>query len=369
MTHKEKFIDYVKNGGKQICSPQIGGGAGFDSKIVSKKWLSETTIEDTIFATQQFAGMVPLYNIGVDFGLCNNELAWKVIDTENTDEYRKTQMKLETKVGALYQSVTEEPYKGGFRNLCPVTKEDDLKVLEYYIDTLINSDFSPIEVYVKEQVDIIAGRGALDVQWATQPYELLCFPDTVNTVMLAMDIPDRFKLIMDRILLLNKKLFKAVKSGGADFVFLGGPASEIVSPYIYDEFIVPYSQMTTEDAHNEGLLIYSHICSPIEPFLTKGYYNQMGIDLFETLSPPPVGNVVSIADALSKIDSNICTRGNLGLDVLLNSTPEIVREKTLEIINQSKGRKHIVAASDYLFYDTPIENVQAMVNVCGEVNQ
>ena len=37
MTQKQKFINYVKNGGeKPICSLQIGAGAGFDSKLVGK---------------------------------------------------------------------------------------------------------------------------------------------------------------------------------------------------------------------------------------------------------------------------------------------------------------------------------------------
>ena len=34
MTNRERFINYIKNGeGKFICSPQIGAGAGFDTKL------------------------------------------------------------------------------------------------------------------------------------------------------------------------------------------------------------------------------------------------------------------------------------------------------------------------------------------------
>jgi uroporphyrinogen-III decarboxylase len=92
----------------------------------------------------------------------------------------------------------------------------------------------------------------------------------------------------------------------------------------------------------------------------------MGIDLFETLSPPPVGNVASLSDALGKLDESICTRGNLGLDVLLQSDEEEVKRKTYEILEQTRGRKHIVAASDYLFYETPVVNVGAMAEAVKE---
>jgi uroporphyrinogen-III decarboxylase len=159
---------------------------------------------------------------------------------------------------------------------------------------------------------------------------------------------------------------RAVAEGGADFVFLGGPGAEMISPRYYEEYLIPYSRKISDLAHQMGLLIYSHICSPIEPFLTKGFYNRMGIDLFETLSPLPVGNVISLADALKKIDSGICTRGNLGLDVLVNATPQEVYKQTQKLIKESQGRKHIIAASDYLFYEVPEENVHAMARAVKE---
>jgi uroporphyrinogen-III decarboxylase len=175
---------------------------------------------------------------------------------------------------------------------------------------------------------------------------------------------------MDKILRLNERLLPEVKRGGADFVFLGGPGSEMISPRYYENFIVPYSKIITDMAHSEGLLIYSHICSPIEPMLSLGYYNQMGIDLFETLSEEPVGNIKSMRDAFSKLDPDMCTRGNVGLDLLLNGTAEDVRLKSLDILQAAKDmdRKHILAASDYLFYGISAENVHAICDAVREFN-
>ena len=116
----------------------------------------------------------------------------------------------------------------------------------------------------------------------------------------------------------------------------------------------------TDYAHSKGLLIYSHICSPIEPMLTMGYYNQMGIDLFETISPPPEGNIKSLEDALSKLDPQICTRGNVSMSLLLSGAPDQVREEVFHIMDAAKGRKHIVAASDYLMYEVKEANVAAI---------
>lgn len=65
-------------------------------------------------------------------------------------------------------------------------------------------------------------------------------------------------------------------------------------------------------------------------FLTIGFYNEMKLDLFETLSPPTVGNV----------------------DL----------EHARKILDAKRGSKHMVAASDYLFYDIQLENVMTLVN-------
>jgi uroporphyrinogen-III decarboxylase len=204
--------------------------------------------------------------------------------------------------------------------------------------------------------------GPVSVQWNIQPFELMGLLSVENLAILAMLEPDRYQKVCDIIRDVNIELIKAVFAAGADFVFLGAPGIELLSPQLYEDFIVQHSHVITEAVHSIGGLVYSHICSPIEPLLSKGYYNQMGLDLFETLSPPPVGNVQSLEKARKILDENMCTRGNIGLDILLNGTLEQIEQQTLKIINATKGYKHMVAAADYLFYDIPLENVKIVVN-------
>ena len=278
---------------------------------------------------------------------------------------------LVTPKGSLYQTSIEDELRGSCQTKFLLTEEDELDILEYYLDSLLEvDDYSPVTAQIKGLRALVGEEDALDIQWAMQPYELLGFPSTMDTALLALDCPERFYRLMDKILRLDEKLIKAVAAGGADFVFLGGPGSEMISPRYYEEFLVPYSKPVTDMVHDAGMLVYTHICSPIEPMLTKGYYNQMGIDLFETLSEAPVGNVQSIEDAFSKIDERICTRGNIGLDRLLTDTPQQIKEHSLRILETAKrmGRKHVLAASDYMFYEIPEENVHAMCEAVREFN-
>lgn len=374
MNNREIFKDYVVNGGKNfIASPQIGAGAGFDAKIAGKEWLSEATFEDTKRACEMF-DMVPLYNFGLpDLShLVDGFYHENVYNEMDQRGRKKYSNKFVTPKGELVTFGVEEKIIGGAQTKYMITEESELDILEYYLDSLLEvKDFSYITDGIRKTRNLVGENDAMDVQWAMQPYEIMGFPDTMNTAIFAMEAPEQFKRLMDKVLSLDEKLLKAVADGGTDFVFLGGPGSEMISPTYYENYLVPYSKIVTDMAHKNGLLVYTHICSPIEPMLSMGYYNQMGIDLFETLSMAPVGNVKSIEDAFSKLSPEICTRGNIGLDKLLQAEPQEIKELTYEMLTVAKkmGRKHIVAASDYMFYDTKIENVHALCEAVSEFNK
>jgi hypothetical protein len=360
MTKREQFIDYVKNGGsKPIASPQIGGGAGFDAKLAGKK---TATMEDTVKVSESF-DMIPLYNYGFNLALLSlsPKLQWTPRGERMQGHLKVKISGLETPYGDLTTELTMNEDGDSNRSKAPVTCHDDFDKLNWYLDTLLEADYSAAERAAAEADAFIGERGAIDFQWGMQPYELFSLPSTLDTVLLAMDYEDEFLAFMDKCAAISKKIVDAM-APYTDFVFLGGPGAEMVSPHIYDTFMVPYGKMMTDYAHSKGLLIYSHICSPIEPFLTMGYYNRLGIDLFETLSMPPVGNVVSIEDAFSKLDPGICTRGNIGIDTLIHGTTEEVTALVSHIMEESikMKRKHMVAASDYLLPQCKEENVRAL---------
>ncbi len=374
MTNRAKFIDYVKNGGNAfVCSPQIGAGAGFDTKLAGKTWMSRTSLQDTVDAVRQF-DMIPLINTGLpSLTALLSDYREESVETWASDGKRRTvDTRLYSPVGSLHSQMIEEELKGCCPTQYYITDEEQLPVLSRYLDDLLAvTDFSPIAEGIKENRRIVGDDMAMDVQWAMQPYELLGFPNTMDTAVLALEAEEEFRAIMDKILALDEKLLDAAAEGGTDFVFLGGPGSEMISPAYYEKFLVPYSQIVSQMAHQKGLLVYTHICSPIEPMLTMGYYNQMGIDLFETLSPYPVGNVKSIEDAFGKLSPDIYTRGNIGLDDLMNHTPEQVYETAWHILETARkmGRKHMLAASDYMFYETKVENVRAMCRAVRDFNE
>jgi hypothetical protein len=357
---RQRFLDIVRSGSdRPYVSLQIGAGAGFDAKLAGKEWISEATLADTIAAYQQVGGD-PLLNVGLpEFTDRVPELSWQH-QVETHGEARVTHSYLDTPYGQLYRKIHENKTAGITPMVHPLDADSSLDVVAWYA----RQHYKALE-FVPELIGPILEQahphGPVSIQWNVQPFELFGLASVPDLVLLAMTQPEAYRSVCDEIRDVNIELVKKVYGCGADFVFLGGPGVEMMSPKLYEEFLIPDSQAISKAAHEAGGLIYSHICSPVEPFLTRGFYNRMGIDLFETLSPPPVGNVEDLNKAREICDSRMCTRGNVGLDVLLNGSKEQVAQATEEVIKATEGSKHMVAASDYLFYDIPLENAQTIV--------
>ena len=139
MTNREIFKNYVRNSGKKfLCSPQIGAGAGFDARMTGKTWLGDVTVQDTMTVCRQF-DMVPLYNMGIP---ALTTLTDSVTETSSREITREGTRRIDRSVfhtprGDLYACSVSDEMKGGSPIESYVKDEEDLDVLEYYLDALL----------------------------------------------------------------------------------------------------------------------------------------------------------------------------------------------------------------------------------------
>ncbi len=109
--------------------------------------------------------------------------------------------------------------------------------------------------------------------------------------------------------------------------FAGGP---MISPRMYEEFVLPYEKQVIDAVQAQGHVIYTHTCGSIgdrlEHMIATG---TAGID---TLDPPPLGTV-NLADAKAEVGGRVFLKGNMdSVAILQAATADEVLEHATDRI-------------------------------------
>ena len=91
--------------------------------------------------------------------------------------------------------------------------------------------------------------------------------------------------------------------------------------------------------------------------IREGLYNELSPSCLETLAPPPAGDIDDLRTYRKMLDSAICTKGNIDVGFLLHASVEEAKDATAEVIEATKGFRHMVGTGDDVYYGTPLENL------------
>ncbi|MBN1350332.1 hypothetical protein JXJ21_13035 [candidate division KSB1 bacterium] len=129
------------------------------------------------------------------------------------------------------------------------------------------------------------------------------------------------------------------------------------SPQMYREVVIPCLKSNVDLVHSfDGIMLFydDGKMMQILPDLV-----QTGVDIIETLSPPPVGDV-DLARAKEIARGKSCLKGNIDIvNVIRLGTAKLVEEKVEAAIACCKsGGGFILATSDSIRDGSPLENVK-----------
>lgn len=181
----------------------------------------------------------------------------------------------------------------------------------------------------------------------TLPYEDLDFYSEIMKFFLEIVI-DYSRHFTD-----NRSEFVAIEGNVANGRTFSGK-------YFYN-FIFPYEKKLISELKKKNVHVLYHNCGYIGELLNC--YLDMGIDAWETLTPPPYGDVI-LRDVKSKVKNRMGLMG--GFDQI-----KLLKEGSLDEIKQVAERVlcegkpdggYVFATSDWLEEDTPIENIKFLIN-------
>ncbi len=139
---------------------------------------------------------------------------------------------------------------------------------------------------------------------------------------------------------------------------LAGP--DLVAPEIYKEYALPYEMKVVKAAHDLGLFYTLHICGDTGLILNQML--QTEADAFEIDYKTDVYKAYEILHDKATFTGNIDPGG-----VLARGTPELVRKKTLELLDIfSRTERFILNSGCALPADTPEINLKTFVETARE---
>jgi uroporphyrinogen decarboxylase len=206
----------------------------------------------------------------------------------------------------------------------------------------------------------IAIRGNCD----TAPFSLASMVRGTENWMTDLYIsePEKLRELLEYCTEATIQFISLMAEAGAHIVSNGdSPAGpDLISPDLYEEFAFPYEKRVVEHAHKLGLPYTLHICGDTSLILDKMLLT--GADSFELDYKTDIQNAFNILHDKATFIGNIDPSGVLAL-----GTPELVKKKTLELLNVfSKTNRFILNSGCALPSSTPEINLITFVKTARD---
>jgi len=117
----------------------------------------------------------------------------------------------------------------------------------------------------------------------------------------------------------------------------------MMSPKLYDEFVVKYDKKLFDLVHSYDGYVAVHCHGRVRNILDK--LVKMGVDLLDPVEAPPNGDI-EIGEAKKKVKGKITLVGNIQFGDMETSTPEEIDKKVKEAILSGGKKKFILATTE-----------------------
>ncbi|HNT34151.1 MAG TPA: uroporphyrinogen decarboxylase family protein [bacterium] len=179
--------------------------------------------------------------------------------------------------------------------------------------------------------------------------------------------PELAHALLDKVLDINLRIIRNAIRRGADVIVLGDDYADnsgpMMSPCVFQEFLLPRLRKTVETIHREGALVVKH---------TDGNIWKILDDIVETgadgLNPIEPSAGMELSEVKAHCGDRICLLGNIDCGHLLSKgTHEQVREAVQKCIEAGAvGGGFILTSSNSIHSSVRPENYLAMIQAAKE---
>ena len=223
-----------------------------------------------------------------------------------------------------------------------------------------------------QQIDraIAAGQGVLSGSWSCFFHNVCDFFGMENYFLKMYTDPDVVEAVTEHVvdfyLRVNEKLFQQVADKIDMFFFgndFGSQLDTLISPEMFDRFVMPGFRKFTDQAHRHGMKVLLHSCGSIYRVIPR--LIDAGVD---ALHPIQARAVNMDAQTLAReFNGKIVFVGGLDTQQILpHATPRQIKEEVYRLRDLFGPNFLLSPSHESILPDVPWENVQAMAEAALE---
>ena len=135
----------------------------------------------------------------------------------------------------------------------------------------------------------------------------------------------------------------SARSSAEGFIFWEDSSTTNISPSLFSKYTAPEVNEWGKLIHENGKLLIHHACGHLKDLIPLMCRTE--IDMIESMSPPPTGNI-DISEATAMMPDSIGIIGGIEPTFFQSCTLEQLEARVLELLDVMKGKKFILANSD-----------------------
>jgi uroporphyrinogen decarboxylase len=203
-----------------------------------------------------------------------------------------------------------------------------------------------------QQMARVFGRTHSVLGWVEGPLaEYADLRGVENMFMDLMDKPEMYFEAVEVIIENEVRFARAQIEAGADMIGIGDAVASLVSPDMYEKFVLPYEKKLFDAIHEAGAATKLHVCGDIT--------NNIALMATTGANIIDVDWMVALDRARETVGPDVTLCGNFDpTAVLLQGTPQEVAEAAHQCLRMG-GQRFILQPGCEVPPDTPEENIRA----------
>ena len=260
---------------------------------------------------------------------------------------RKGYTTFETKVGTLTEEHTYSPSgRTWFLTGHPVKTEEDFRVLQYLMENQIvvpsPDDVEALHRNLGEDGLLVPILGVHCKTAFQSLVERWC--GTENLTYALYDFPEVVQECLQVMWEKDLETVKASANTSAEaFIFWEDSSTTNISPAMFEAYTAPELNQWSRVLHDNGKLLIHHACGHLRDIIPA--MCRTGIDVIESISPPPTGNI-DIGEAAAMMPDHVGLIGGIEPTFFQDCTMDELEARVHHLLDTMAGKRFVLANSD-----------------------